>query len=157
METFAGYPMRSAGKTIFPSSSQRARENTTQNGTQSEAENAIKNAGFTVGQITEEETAELDGGHVLRQYPAADTEMELNSPIDLIMSKAKTMVPIPSLNGMTLENAQAALDAVGLVIGQIGSEETNEYAEGTVARQYPAADVKVEPGSTRCTAWFCAS
>ncbi|MBQ1391039.1 MAG: Stk1 family PASTA domain-containing Ser/Thr kinase [Firmicutes bacterium] len=116
--------------------------------TQSEAENAIKNAGFTVGQITEEETAELDGGHVLRQYPAADTEMELNSPIDLIMSKAKTMVPIPSLNGMTLENAQAALDAVGLVIGQIGSEETNEYAEGTVARQYPAADVKVEPGST---------
>lgn len=56
-----------------------------------------------------------------------------------------TLVTVPDVRGATLEQATAALESVGLVVGAVGEVEGEPV--GYVASQQPAAGVEVAEGS----------
>lgn len=77
---------------------------------------------------------------------AAD-EAEPLASIDLTV--AAQQVGVPNVCGMTLENARAALEAAGLVVGDAitGDEASDPSVNGVVYDQDPAADTLVDAGT----------
>ncbi len=59
----------------------------------------------------------------------------------------RSMVAVPSVVGQTQPQAQAALEAAGLRVGQVSQEPTLAVPPGTVVGQTPAADSAVKKDS----------
>ena len=60
-------------------------------------------------------------------------------------SFGEASVEIPSLEGLTQEEAQERLDESGLALGEAGEASSDSAAEGTVVEQDPQAGASVEP------------
>lgn len=56
-------------------------------------------------------------------------------------------VAVPSVVGMTEEEASATVAAAGLTIGQVTTENSEEYELGTIMRQEPPAGTRVKKGT----------
>ena len=84
-------------------------------------------------------------GVVVSQDPAAGENVARNEQVFLSVSKGPSLVAVPSLRGLSLENATQRLAAVGLV-GQIIRVSSSE-PEGTVIAQDPAGGQKVKKGT----------
>jgi eukaryotic-like serine/threonine-protein kinase len=84
-------------------------------------------------------------GLVLSQDPVAGTKVAGGSNVRLAVSKGPEMVVVPSLRGLSLENATQKLSDAGLTarIIRVSSSEP----EGTVIAQDPAGGQKVKKGS----------
>lgn len=84
-------------------------------------------------------------GVVVSQDPAEGENVARNEQVFLSVSKGPSLVAVPSLRGLTLENATQRLADVGLVarIIRVSSSEP----EGTVIAQDPAGGQKVKKGS----------
>lgn len=63
-------------------------------------------------------------------------------------SEVKNGVAVPKLAGKTYEEAKEILNKLELGIDNAGSVSSDQYEEGQVASQEPAADKKVEPHTT---------
>jgi beta-lactam-binding protein with PASTA domain len=89
--------------------------------------------------------SERPAGLVLSQDPAAGTKVAGGAQVLLSVSKGPEMVTVPSLRGLSLENATQKLADVGLTarIIRVSSSEP----EGTVIAQDPAGGQKVKTGS----------
>ncbi|WP_062294677.1 penicillin-binding protein [Demequina phytophila] len=58
-------------------------------------------------------------------------------------------IPVPSIIGMTPEDAKGVVSAAGFSLASSGSEVySTEYAPGTIVSQWPSAYYKTLPGST---------
>jgi len=55
-------------------------------------------------------------------------------------------VAVPTVIGMTEEEASATISAAGLVVGNVTTENSDEYELGTVMKQDPAAGGRVDKG-----------
>jgi beta-lactam-binding protein with PASTA domain len=84
-------------------------------------------------------------GLVLSQDPVAGTKVAGGTQVRLAVSKGPEMVTVPSLRGLSLENATQKLSDAGLTarIIRVSSSEP----EGTVIAQDPAGGQKVKKGS----------
>lgn len=84
-------------------------------------------------------------GLVLSQDPVAGTKVAGGTDVRLAVSKGPEMVTVPSLRGLSLENATQKLSDAGLTarIIRVSSSEP----EGTVIAQDPAGGQKVKKGS----------
>jgi beta-lactam-binding protein with PASTA domain len=84
-------------------------------------------------------------GLVLSQDPVAGTKVAGGTNVRLAVSKGPEMVTVPSLRGLSLENATQKLADAGLTarIIRVSSSEP----EGTVIAQDPAGGEKVKKGS----------
>jgi serine/threonine-protein kinase len=85
-------------------------------------------------------------GTVLAQDPVWRTPVTPGATVTLTVAKAPTKVPVPDLSDMTLAQAQAALQAVGLSLGSSPQEPSDTFAKGHVISQNPAPGVKVTKG-----------
>jgi len=113
------------------------------------AEDLLTEAGLTVGEVTpvpaEDETQEP--GTVTDQDPAAGTEVEEGTPVDLTVVAQPDTVVVPPLEGLSPDQATLALDGLGLV--PVFEEEASETVqEGFITRTDPVSGQEVEPGST---------
>jgi beta-lactam-binding protein with PASTA domain len=107
----------------------------------------LKDAGFKV--TTEEIGSFLPAGTVAEQDPAGGTSTLPGATIHLGISNGIAPVGIvPRVRGMTLEEAKAALAAANFVPAVVEVETTDKELIGVVIRQVPAADTKLEEGST---------
>jgi serine/threonine-protein kinase len=84
-------------------------------------------------------------GLVLSQDPVSGTKVAGGTQVRLAVSKGPEMVTVPSLRGLSLENATQKLADAGLTarIIRVSSSEP----EGTVIAQDPAGGQKVKKGS----------
>lgn len=117
--------------------------------TASEAEAALAAAELTAGAVTEEYSATVPAGRILRQNPVAGTEVAPGSAVALVVSlgPAPVTVPVPNLAGLTVPEAEAALAAAGLVVGGASEEYSATVPAGRIMRQDPTAGIQVAPGS----------
>ncbi|WP_306370812.1 PASTA domain-containing protein [Nocardiopsis sp. CC223A] len=105
--------------------------------TENEARNLLREAGFTRIDVVQEHSAEQLPGTVLATEPAVGEEGDREEEVVLRVSEG---VIVPSLDGMTEEDAVDALTRVGLTAVVV--EEHHETVEaGGVSAQNP------EPGS----------
>jgi len=100
-----------------------------------------------VDNVTRQRTDLVEPGIVLEQTPAADRQVEPESEVDLIVSAAPRPVVVPSLDGMTLETAEAALANAGLELGQVREENSEDVPENRIISQSPTAFTEVPKGS----------
>ena len=85
---------------------------------------------------------------VIDTVPAAGDIVDAGTVITVHVSTGREAVAVPALTNMTLADAKAALEAVGLVPGQETREYSPTVAADTVLSTSPEAGASVEAGST---------
>lgn len=103
----------------------------------SEARAAVERAGFAVGEVTTEPGDE--DGVVRDQFPSPRSVAEPGSPVDLTVSERREL-DVPSVIGLGLDDAAAALDDAGLTVGAVDAEAHDESADAVVGQSPPAGD-----------------
>jgi serine/threonine-protein kinase len=83
---------------------------------------------------------------IISTDPAAGTPVQPGDTIRIVVSAGKEQVPVPVLIGQTREEANATLQAAGLVLGGVSSE-SSDRPSGEVIRTNPGAGVSVGKGS----------
>ena len=85
-------------------------------------------------------------GNVLRADPSGGSVVKVGSTVTLFVSTGLKLATVPSLKGMTVQQATAALTARGLKYGD--ETDTNDLATaGTVIKQDPVAGSTAPRGS----------
>ena len=82
---------------------------------------------------------DVPAGVVLRLSEEAGTEVPRDSEITVVVSKGPDVVAVPDLRGMTLGEAEAALEAAGLALGQ---DCCNSKGKVVTSDPGPGAEVK---------------
>ncbi|MCK9871911.1 PASTA domain-containing protein [Nocardiopsis dassonvillei] len=106
-------------------------------GTENEARETLRQAGFTGIEIVQEHSPDQPPGTVLSTEPAAGEEGDREEPVVLSVSEG---VIVPTLVGMGQEEAATALAGLGLVV-QVTEEHHDTAPVGEVSGQTP------EPGT----------
>lgn len=108
-----------------------------------EARAALKAAKLKVGEVTTEDS-DAEEGEVLDQFPPAGRELDVGSEVDLVVAEGD--VTVPSVIGMTQEDAEATLEEAGFAVA-VNTEPSDEEA-GVVIAQDPEGGTEYEQGAT---------
>ncbi len=86
---------------------------------------------------------DVAAGYVIRQYPEGDQDLPKGTEVTLVVSSGPAVkeVVVPSLRGLTVDQAKAALGSVELDMGKVKEKPSNEE-KGRIIEQ------SVEPGTT---------
>ena len=102
--------------------------------------------GYKVGSITEEES-DAPKGEIIGQSPGEGTEAEQGTKIDLVISKGTDKLNMPTLMGLTIDEAKQTLLDCGFALGKTNYAESTVYAKNIVMDQsYPPGE-KVKKGT----------
>lgn len=110
------------------------------------AQQQIVAAGFRVGALTEEVSDKVAAGQVITSQPVAGERLRKGEAVNLQVAKTLDQVEVPSLRGRSLGSARAALEPLGLVVGDIRKTTDDNAADGAILRQNPAPGTKVNKG-----------
>jgi beta-lactam-binding protein with PASTA domain len=113
---------------------------------QEEAEDALREARLKLGDVTEETSDEIEEGDVISQSPEAGEQVPRGSAVDIVVSGGPEAVVVPSVIGLSEDDAVANLKQAGLDV-DVQSDQ-NEAPEGQVFAQDPAAGAEVSAGDT---------
>lgn len=104
----------------------------------------LESSGFTV--LTDSAESDFPRGIVLELDPEPGTMVALPAEVTVLLSTGPPLVEVPLLVGLSQEEAEAALDSLGLVLA--GVEERFRFGldQGTVIEQRPAAREMVVRG-----------
>ncbi|ROZ64006.1 serine/threonine-protein kinase [Kocuria soli] len=117
-------------------------------GTSSEqAQTMIEDEGFGNIRVYEEANAEVAAGTVIGTTPDEGTEMRVGEQVSVLVSSGPAQVSVPSLEGLTEDEASSRLDEAGLSAGSVATE-FSDSPEGTVLSASPAESTQVEEGSS---------
>ena len=86
---------------------------------------------------------DVEKGRVLRLSHASGTELARGSTVGVVVSRGPDVVDVPDMVGMTLDEAEAALEKAGLVLGEFSGAGNDR----TVKASDPAAGESVRRGS----------
>jgi serine/threonine protein kinase/beta-lactam-binding protein with PASTA domain len=84
---------------------------------------------------------------VIKTDPIAGTKVPENTTITVYVSSGKDQIPVPSLEGMTEKDAQAALTSAGLTLGTITTANSATIKAGSVISTDPTTGNQVAKGS----------
>ncbi len=105
---------------------------------QSDAEATIVASGFTVGEVTEDNSLEVPEGTVISMSPDPNTKLAPDSPIDLVVSAGPRILTVPALEGLSTADAEQAITDAGFVVDAethvtefSGSIEADHVIRGT--------------------------
>jgi serine/threonine-protein kinase len=78
-------------------------------------------------------------GKAIGTEPPAGTELQVGSPVSVLVSSGPAQVRVPDLSGDSRSGAEAALGAVGLSVGTVAEEVSTGASAGSVLAQSPKA------------------
>ena len=106
---------------------------------------------FTLGDVKKDYSDTVEEGKLISQDPAQGENKPKGTKINLVISQGKKPaeeVEVPDLKNMTPEEANAALEKLGLKGATGNSQESSDVENGHVASQEPAAGEKAKEGDT---------
>lgn len=114
-----------------------------------EAEVLLGGAGLILGEIEYEYSEEVGRDRIISQDPAAGEEIKPNTIINIVVSKGSESysIRVPSLVGLTQEEAKETLKLFGLELGAVSSQDSLRYLKGQIAAQEPPTDALVAENS----------
>jgi eukaryotic-like serine/threonine-protein kinase len=110
------------------------------------AQKALSDAGLKPGAVTEIVNPQVAPGSVIGSDPPAGTQLRRGEVVSLQVSKGTETVAVPSLRGRSQGSARAALEALGLVLGDVRRGSDDNAADGAVLRQDPAPGTPLAKG-----------
>lgn len=114
-----------------------------------EVEKYLKKYGYKLG-VVKEQTSTQAEGTVLSQDPEGGADASKGSRVNIVISdgKGKEKGTVPSVTGMSLAQAKAAIANAGFSVGNITYDESNVYGNGYVMWQQYAANTQLDKGTT---------
>jgi eukaryotic-like serine/threonine-protein kinase len=113
--------------------------------TGAQAVGRLRTAGFKPT-TKEQPSAKVAQGRVIGTEPPAGTELQVGSPVSVLVSSGPAQVRVPDVSGDSLSGAEAALTAVGLAVGTT-TQQVSTAPAGSVVSQSPAAGKSVRTGT----------
>ena len=104
---------------------------------------ALGAAGFVIGDVIAREDPTVPPGGVIETDPAVGTIAPRDTAVDLLLSSGPAPVEVPELTNRDMDDAIAALEALGLVPNTSGGDADG----GSVVGQSPAAGTVLPFGS----------
>jgi beta-lactam-binding protein with PASTA domain/predicted Ser/Thr protein kinase len=92
-------------------------------------------------------SAKVAQGRVIGTEPPAGTELQVGSPVSLLVSSGPAQVRVPDVSGDSQSGAEAALTAVGLSVGTVTQQVSAGQTAGSVISQSPKAGASVRTGA----------
>jgi serine/threonine-protein kinase len=92
-----------------------------------------------------ENSDEVEPGVVIRTEPPAGELAEEGTTIDVFVSVGSERIPVPAVVGTTEAQARQAIEAVGLVVGDVEERPDPVFEEGIVIESSPVAGVEIGP------------
>ena len=113
-----------------------------------EAGLAIESLGLRVGTPTYEHNDVVAYNHVISFTPLKDTVLKPGDKVDMVLSLGPEALKLdmPTLVGLTQEQAESKILMRHLEIGDISEEYSATIPKGTVMDQYPEAGTQVSEG-----------
>lgn len=118
------------------------------NQSQSDAETTLSNMGLN-SSVTQEYSSDVEAGYVISVSPEVGTAVNSGDTVTLTVSQGASdvEVTVPSVGGISAEEAQSLLEDLGLkVVLEYGSSDN--VGTGEVCGQSISADSNVSAGST---------
>ena len=138
-----------AGVTLFVSSGQPQKKVPNVLGeNQTQANQDLTNAGFTVHANSQPTSTQGDVGNVISQNPSGNTNATAGSQVTITVGTAPATTTVPSVIGDPASGAASALHAAGFKVSQIIRIVSNPDKNGTVVAQSPGGNSSVKKGST---------
>ena len=96
----------------------------------------MEKAKLKVGSLTVKYDSSVPQGTVISQSVSAGSKVTPGTSVDLVMNISGNQTAVPSLEGLSLDDARSKLSDMGLTVGKL--EETNsDKAKGTVLSVSP--------------------
>ncbi|MEE8477296.1 MAG: PASTA domain-containing protein [Gemmatimonadales bacterium] len=111
----------------------------------------IESAGLTA--VIDSVQTPLPRGEVENTRPRAGVTLRPGDPVRVLVSIGPATVVMPDLLGMTLEQAQHTLEALGLVMGTFFPALSRAQVDGAIFQQQPPGGTLTAPG-TNVTGWY---
>lgn len=108
--------------------------------TKDQASAVIKGAGLTLGDVTEQYSANVDSGKVISSDPKAGKVIEHTAKISIVVSKGKEPATIPDVTGQSEDEAKKTLEDAGLKKGKVSKDYSDSVAKGNVISSSPIAE-----------------
>ncbi|HEX2424343.1 MAG TPA: Stk1 family PASTA domain-containing Ser/Thr kinase [Actinomycetota bacterium] len=112
---------------------------------QADATSALDGVGLTLV-VGDSKPSKQPAGTVLTQDPAQGQRVDEGSKVTVVIAKAFKQIAVPSLVGQTVDQATATLQSVGLDIGRVDHQESDQTA-GQILSQSPSAGSSVDRGT----------
>ncbi|WP_058234643.1 Stk1 family PASTA domain-containing Ser/Thr kinase [Devriesea agamarum] len=115
--------------------------------TSDQAQQMLAQAGLKIGTVKEEDSPGTKAGEVIRSEPAAGTQVQQGSQVNILIASGR--IPVPNVVGQTQASAEATLKNAGLKVQVVQSQSSDE-TPGQVVAQNPDASngTTVKIGST---------
>jgi beta-lactam-binding protein with PASTA domain/predicted Ser/Thr protein kinase len=107
----------------------------------------LRAAGFKPT-IRTQPSASTPQGHVITTNPPPGTELQVGSPVTVLVSSGPAQVRVPVLTGQSQTGAEALLTTAGLALGTVSQQVSTAQMPGTVLAQSPQAGASVRTGTT---------
>ena len=101
---------------------------------QDEAQRSLTDAGLAVGAVTDAYSEDVPQGQVISQSVAAGTSLAHDSAVDIVLSKGREPLTVPTLSGLSASAAKTAIEDLGLVAAPTEAY-SDTVAEGQVISQ----------------------
>ncbi len=115
--------------------------------TAEEAQLAIEQAGFKVGEVKNVYDDSAEPGTVVGQNPKGGEKAEKGSKINIDVSQGSEEIEVPDVSGMSLDDARKAITVAGFSVGETTKEYSDSVEEDKVMKQTPAAGTMAAQGS----------
>jgi serine/threonine-protein kinase len=96
---------------------------------------------------TESTQAPTPRNVVVNTRPPAGSTLTPGADVVLVVSVGAATIRVPSLSGLTVDEARLALETAGLSLGTVFSQTTTAVAPGEVFYQEPGAGTLSAPGT----------
>jgi eukaryotic-like serine/threonine-protein kinase len=108
----------------------------------------LNEAGFTNVKEEKESSKDIEEGKVSRQSPKENTSVPVTTEIVLTVSTGPGTVEVPDVVGLSQSAARKAIEAEGLTVGDVVTEQDVSQDPKRVTRTSPAVGDSVEPGDS---------
>lgn len=140
-----------ASATATPEASDSAQKVTVENVagmTTEEAKTALSQKGLSNVKVSEQQSDTVSAGKVISTDPEADTEVEKDAEITLIVSSGTSTVQVPSVASMTVSKAKSTLAAEGFNAVEGSKVYSDTVKAGLVAYSNPKGGAQASKGAT---------
>ena len=102
-----------------------------------DVERLLKERSLALGTVTEDFSETVAKDVVISQDPPPDTLAKRDTPVNVVISKGRAPIPVPNVVNKTADEAQKALEALGLKVVRGDPVNSETVPSGAVVSQTP--------------------
>ncbi|MCR2051900.1 Stk1 family PASTA domain-containing Ser/Thr kinase [Actinomyces bowdenii] len=116
--------------------------------TEEEARAALEAQGLSLGEVTQDYSADVAAGQIISSDPTAGRTVNHSTSVSVVVSQGKRPTTVPDVASMSKKEATEALEKAGLRLGGTSEAYSDEVSKGKVVSSSPAAGASASYGDS---------